>query len=74
MELGIGFGFGGDEIEEIPLRHEPDVFAVRGEAREIGDGDSEIVDARADGSDLLMGHAEEFFEQAESYISSNVEG
>jgi hypothetical protein len=65
VELRIRLGFGGNEIEEIPLGHEADEFAVRGEMGEIGDGYGEIVNDRADRGDFLMGDAQKFLEQAE---------
>src|ERR1700675_4680959 len=65
MELRICFGFFGDEIQEIPLRHEADEFAVHGKMGQIRDGDGEIVDGGADLKKLLMRDAQEIVEKAE---------
>ena len=65
MELGIGFGFFGDEIQEIPLGHEADEFAVHGEMGKVAHRDGEIVDGGADSQKLLMRDAQEIFEEAE---------
>ena len=38
-EGGIVGGFGGEEVEEVPLGHEGDEFCVDGEVGEVGDGE-----------------------------------
>jgi hypothetical protein len=65
VELRIGASFFGDEIEEVPLGHEADEFAVDRQVRKIGDGDGEIVDDCADFAELLVRDAEEIIEEAE---------
>jgi hypothetical protein len=61
----VGFGFFGDEIQEIPLRHQADEFAVNREVGEVGDGYGEIVDGGAKRVELLMWDAQEIIEEAE---------
>ena len=65
VKLWIGFGFFGDEIQEIPLGHEADEFAVHGEMGQIRDGDGEIVNGGADLQKLLMRDAQKIVEEAE---------
>lgn len=40
-ELG---GLGGEEVEEVPLRHEGNKFACGGEMPEVGDGEGTVAD------------------------------
>jgi hypothetical protein len=65
MELRIRFGFFSDEIQEIPLGHDADEFAVHGQVGKIGNGNGEIVDGGADLQKLLMRDAQEIIEEAE---------
>ena len=65
VKLRIGLGFFGDEIQEIPLGHEADEFAVHGEMGKVADGDGEVVDGGGDLQKLLMGDAQKVFEKAE---------
>ena len=65
VELRIGAGFFGDEIQEVPLGHQADEFAVDRQVRKVGDGDGEIVDDCADFAELLVRDAEEIVEEAE---------
>ena len=44
MKLRICLRFFGDEVQKIPLRHQADEFAVRGQVREIRHGHIEISD------------------------------
>jgi hypothetical protein len=37
-EGGVADGFGGEEVEQVPLGHEGDVAGVGGEMGEVGDG------------------------------------
>src|SRR5271170_6965178 len=65
MEMRVDFRFFGDEIQEVPLRHERDEFAVRGQMRKVGYRHRKVVD---DGSDLrqfLMWTAQEFVENSQ---------
>ena len=43
-EAGEACGFGGEEVEEVPLGHERDEFGVSGEVREVGHGDAAVPD------------------------------
>ena len=63
-EAGEAGGFGGEEVEEVPLRHERDEFCVTGNMGEVGHGDAAISDEAGETGDLSMGNAEEFFEEA----------
>jgi len=65
MELWVGLGFSGDEIQEIPLGHEANEFAVHGEMGKIADGDGKIVDGGGDLQKLLMRDAQEIVEEVE---------
>src|SRR5580698_5834584 len=38
-EAGQVRGFAGEKVQEVPLRHECDEFAVSGNVREVGDGE-----------------------------------
>ena len=55
----------GDEVEEIPLRHERDELAIASEVREIGDRDLLVSDHPGELAGLLMGPLEELLEQAQ---------
>src|ERR1700688_101842 len=65
MELRVGFGFFSDEIQEIPLGHEADEFAVHGKMGQIRDDDGEIVNGGSDLQKLLMRDAQKIIEEAE---------
>ena len=49
----------------MPLRHEPDEFAARREAREIGDAHDTTVEDVFHSRDLLVRELEELIEQPE---------
>ncbi len=55
----------GQKIEELPLRHEGEKFAVGREMREIGDLHQFITDLRAELAHLLVRPLEELVDQAE---------
>ena len=55
----------GEEIEEVPLRHQRDVFAARRQVREIDHAHALCTDERGQPVDLLMRQLQEFVEQAE---------
>src|SRR6266481_2249172 len=65
LEIRKSFCVGGDEIEKVPLRHERDEFAARGELGEISDGYNLPVDHGAQLSHFLMRLLQEFIKQAE---------
>ena len=54
MEVGIGFALLGEEVEEVPLGHEGDEFAVGGEVGEVGDGGGDVADDDAEVADFLV--------------------
>ncbi len=58
-------GTGGEEIEELPLRHEGDELASGRQVREIGDRDDRVADPSLDLAQLLMRSFKEAVEQAE---------
>ena len=64
-EAGVLGGVAGEEVEEVPLGHEGDEFGVRGEVREVGDGECFAADGEAMLLNLLVGHGEEVIEEAE---------
>ncbi len=45
-------GFGGEEVEEVPLRHEGDEFGVGGEVGEVGDAELLAADVGGELGDL----------------------
>ena len=55
----------GEKIQKIPLRHESDEFAARGQPREIRDRHSVPVDHPAQLAHFLMRLLKEFLEQSE---------
>ena len=56
---------GGEEIEKIPLRHEGDELAARGQLREISNRHALTVHYGAQFAHLLMRLFQEFVEQSE---------
>ncbi len=63
-EAGVAPSLFGDEIQEIPLGHEGDEFAVGGQMREVGDGHPFFADLHCDAAQLLMRPLEEGVEYA----------
>src|SRR6266481_4629313 len=63
LEIRKSSCVGGDEIEKIPLRHERDEFATRGELGEISDGHDLPVHHGAQLAHFLMRLFQEFIEQ-----------
>src|SRR3954466_52306 len=59
------FGFGGEEIEKVPLRHEADHFAVSWQARKIREGRNVAVKHSFQLSHLLVGQLKKFVEEPE---------
>jgi len=57
-------GFGGEEVEEVPLGHERDKSCVTADVGEVRHGYASISDKAGKTRDLSMGDAEEFFEEA----------
>src|SRR5438445_12320575 len=55
----------GEKIQKIPLRHESDEFAARGQPREIRDRHGVPVDHAAQLSHFLIRLLKEFLEQSE---------
>jgi hypothetical protein len=64
METGERLRLLDDEIQEIPLRHQSDEFAMRGHVREIGDHHSFVANLAGKLKNLLMRALEELVENA----------
>ena len=65
LEAGKTFGVTGKEIEKIPLRHEGDEFATRGQLSEISDRHGLSINDTAQLSYFLMRLLQELIEQTE---------
>ena len=72
VEVGVLCGLGGEEVEEVPLRHESDELFVGGEVGEIGDGKVFAADGEDELGDSLVGKGEEGVEDAQ--LVHEVEG
>lgn len=44
-EVGEASGFGGEEVEKVPLRHEGDELGVRGKVGEVGHAETLAADS-----------------------------
>src|SRR2546423_6714345 len=64
FELRVQLPFFRKEIQEIPLRHQREKFAMSWKMRKIGDGYYEILDLTADLGQLLMRPAQEIVQQS----------
>src|SRR5437764_14889981 len=64
-EGGELFRVTGEEVQEIPLRHEGDEFAARGQVRKIRDRHNVAVHYTAQFMQFLMRQLEEFLQQPE---------
>ena len=64
-EAGAAGGFGGEEVEEVPLGHECDESGVSGDVREVSHRDTAISDKAGEARDFRVGNGEEFFEETE---------
>jgi len=65
VEGGKFGGFGGEEVEEVPLRHEGDVFGDGGEVGEVGHYELAVADGDGHPADFGVGELEEAVEEAE---------
>jgi hypothetical protein len=65
VEGGIALPVLGNEIEEIPLRHQRNVFAHRRQMGKVADGDARRADLAGQMIDARMRQPEKFLEQAE---------
>src|SRR6185312_9307 len=65
MEFRITRSLPGDEVEEIPLRHERDEFAMPRHMPEVANGDERILQLKPNGTYFLMRALEELFQNAE---------
>ena len=65
IERRIALAARGQEVEEIPLRHQRDEFAVRRQMRKVGERDGVGADLTAETLDARMRQLQEFIEQAE---------
>lgn len=59
------FRFGGEEVQEIPLRHESDELAMGRQTREIGHRGKVTIENAIQSPHFLVRQLEEFIEQAE---------
>jgi hypothetical protein len=64
-EGGEARGFGGEEVEEVPLRHEGDELGVRGKVREVGHGEGVTADVTGEAGKLRVRELEKFVEEPE---------
>ena len=65
MEFRIALALLGEEIEEVPLRHQRDEFAAGRQMAEVHHRDALGADLEGQARHLLVRHLEEFVEQAE---------
>ena len=65
VEARIALAVRGQEIEEIPLRHQRDEFAVRRQMGKVGERDGGFADLTAETLDARMRQLQKFIEQAE---------
>src|SRR4029078_9956298 len=65
IESLIEPGMSGDEIEEIPLRHQRDEFAVHWQVFEVADNDAIFADLHGNLAYHRVRQLKEFVEQAE---------
>ena len=65
VESGIAAALLDEEIQEVPLRHHGDEFAVGGKMGEVGESERFVADLAAKFVKLLVRALEEFFEKAE---------
>ena len=63
-EVRVGLRLVGEEVEEVPLRHEGDEVAARRQMREIGEHHAVLADLPDELAQLLMRPLEELVEQA----------
>ena len=67
-------GMVGKEVQEIPLGHERDKFALRGDVAEVSGVEGGISEDDSHRLDLLMGQLEELLSSPSSARTSSVEG
>ena len=65
MKAGIALRALGEKIQEIPLRHQHDEFAMGRQVRKIGHRHLLLADVRDEFANLLMRPLEKVFEQVE---------
>src|SRR5437763_672790 len=65
LESGEPRGFGGEEVEEVPLRHQGDELRVRWEMEEIGHRHGLLADESGGPPDLGVTDGEQLVEEAE---------
>lgn len=64
VEGRVARGFGGEEVEEVPLRHEGYELAVGGDVREVRDGEAFAAYDGGKGRDLRVRDGEELLQEA----------
>ena len=65
VEVGEFSGLRGEEVEEVPLRHEGDELRMSGEVGEVADGERPAADGHGELGELLMWERQKFVEQAQ---------
>ena len=65
LEAGKLFGLFRQEIQEVPLRHEGNEFAVRGQAGEVCRLEREVSEDAADRGELLVGHTQKILQDTQ---------
>ena len=65
VKVGIARGFFGEEVEEVPLRHEGDEFCDGGKVGEVGHVEALAADDGGEAGDLGVGELEKAVEEAE---------
>src|SRR5262249_28051752 len=71
-EFRIALAGGGEEIQEVPLRHQRDELAARRQVGEVADPEALVAELALDVLDLLVRLLEELVQQAE--LAENVHG
>src|SRR4029077_3786934 len=64
MKLRVSLCLFRDEVQEIPLRHQRDEFAVRRQVRKVGDDHADVLDLAAELGQFLMRPAQELIENS----------
>jgi len=65
MKARIALAAIGEEIQEVPLRHQRDELAARRQVAEVDEGEMQAAELAAERARLGVGQLEEFVEQAE---------
>src|SRR5580658_141879 len=74
LELRVALRRTGEEIEKLPLRHQGDELASRGQMREISQRDLDVADLALELGTSLWGRRRNSSSRPSSWITSRVEG